>query len=365
MEMSDSYFDDVMLRLEGQRFALPPKEEEVLIRVYKGNSKGAQSDAFDIAIQRVIHSMKDKGHKVSVKSLDLKRFRQEEMQFSDVIDWLLESHIHFIITHPHQGLETSGWSVQEIYNQVQRLTYHEGFPSLEKLSCPIFCQDKWKYLQHLPDEMTMLTQMIPLFENMDVSSRDSTVIPTIKDFIDLMPAGTTFIMKAPFVTNRLHYHSRILYNISDIIQHLCTVNRKMYITKESFIIPYIMLQVKVACNNEVKVIFLDGEFNHIMSANISNVVKSLPSFDKQQIIKFAADALECVSHHNQYILDGLVRVDIFENDASKTMVVNELESLEATFYAVNQLEINNCHAFLLSYWEEKILLSVTNLLNGN
>jgi hypothetical protein len=362
---SNSYFDDVMLRLEGQRFALPPKEEEVLIRVYKGNSKGAQSDAFDMAINRVIHSLNGKGHKVSIKSLDLKQFREQEMHFSDVIDWLLGSHIHFIITHPHQGLETSGWSVQAIYNEVQRLTYHEGFPSMEKLSCPIFCQDKWEYLQHLPDEMTMLTHMIPLFENMDVCSRDSTVIPGIGDFIDHLPTGTTFIMKAPFVTNRLHYHSGVLRNISEVILHLCSVNRKMYITKECFVIPYIMLQVRVACNNEVKVIFLDGKFNHIMSANISNVVKSLPSFDKQQIIKFAADALECVSHHNQYILDGLVRVDIFENNASKTMVVNELESLEATFFTINELEIGNCHAFLLSYWEEKILHSIKNLLNGN
>ena len=100
---SNSYFDDVMLRLEGQRFALPPKEEEVLIRVYKGNSKGAQSDAFDMAINRVIHSLNGKGHKVSIKSLDLKQFREQEMHFSDVIDWLLGSHIHFIITHPHQG----------------------------------------------------------------------------------------------------------------------------------------------------------------------------------------------------------------------------------------------------------------------
>ena len=53
------------------------------------------------------------------------------------LDWLLNSDIHFIITHIHQGLEQLGWDMVELYNEVQRLHYHNGYPNRIQLRCPI------------------------------------------------------------------------------------------------------------------------------------------------------------------------------------------------------------------------------------
>jgi hypothetical protein len=50
------------------------------------------------------------------------------------------------------------------------------------------------------------------------------------------------------------------------------------------------------------------------------------------------------------ITDGLVRVDIFEN-AQKSLVVNEFESLEASYYHNLQHTVTSR---LVHYWGEKI-----------
>jgi hypothetical protein len=137
-------------------------------RVYWGNSDGEQAQSFTIAIRHVIKYFEKSGHKVVEQHMTLKQMRDKHLSFGVVVEWLLGSHIHFLITHPHQGLESSGLSISEIYNEVQRLKYHPGFPSLEKIECPIFCQDKWEYLQHLPGAMIVPTHRIPLLEEAEV-----------------------------------------------------------------------------------------------------------------------------------------------------------------------------------------------------
>ena len=105
-----------------------------------------------MAVEKVIAHFAGINFKVSAeyKTIDSMRYEGTGCTFSQVIDWLLGSHIHFVITHPHQGLHNCGLSISEIYEEVGRLTYHLGFPSAEKLQCPIFSQNKWEYLQHLP-----------------------------------------------------------------------------------------------------------------------------------------------------------------------------------------------------------------------
>ena len=100
-----------------------------------------------------------------VEYMTTSRMRRESLSFQYVIDWLLGSHIHFVITHPHQGLEGS-YNVKEIYDEVGRLKFHQGFPSMNTLNCPIFCQDKFRYLIPLneADDLMLPTYRIPLFE---------------------------------------------------------------------------------------------------------------------------------------------------------------------------------------------------------
>ena len=93
----------------------------------------------------------------------------------ELVDWLLSSHIHYIISHIHQGLNSLFWNMDELYNEIKRLRFHIGFPYLQKINCPIFTQNKLAYLQCLPD-LTNPTLRIELLENCDYRA----VIPEIE-----------------------------------------------------------------------------------------------------------------------------------------------------------------------------------------
>jgi hypothetical protein len=63
---------------------------------------------------------------------EVNKYKLTEM---DIVNWLLEGDIHFIISHIHQG--------------IVKLHDHPGFPSGDNLQCPVFTQDKYKYLSVL------------------------------------------------------------------------------------------------------------------------------------------------------------------------------------------------------------------------
>jgi hypothetical protein len=71
-----------------------------------------------------------------------------ELTPHDVINWLLKCDIHVILTHMHQSLN---WDICEFLDAVDRLSNHFGWPGQANLRCPIFLQDKFRYLNACPD----------------------------------------------------------------------------------------------------------------------------------------------------------------------------------------------------------------------
>ena len=64
-----------------------------------------------------------------------------------VINWLLVSHIHLLITHIHQGIvEYLGWNMEEVLSEIKRLSDHNGYPMNQQVLDPILLQDKWYYM---------------------------------------------------------------------------------------------------------------------------------------------------------------------------------------------------------------------------
>lgn len=43
-----------------------------------------------------------------------------------------------------------GWNMEELYDEVYRLEDHAGYPQGIKLQCPVFTQNKYKYLSPIP-----------------------------------------------------------------------------------------------------------------------------------------------------------------------------------------------------------------------
>jgi hypothetical protein len=116
--LSDDDFKELILQVEGQRFASRREESachqvggtfccccyfslsflSFCCRCYWGLSEGVQVTRFDLAARKVTDYLRKKGIEVTREILDLKHMRESSMTLSEVVDWLLGGHIHFIIT---------------------------------------------------------------------------------------------------------------------------------------------------------------------------------------------------------------------------------------------------------------------------
>ena len=104
---------------------------------------------------------------VKIAYLNVTDVKKNKWKPQNLVDWLLGGNLHIVITHPHQGMPQN-WSMADLYNEFGRLYYHDGFPNEGKLSCPIFTQDKYGYLEPLFDSGICLTTLrVDLVELMD------------------------------------------------------------------------------------------------------------------------------------------------------------------------------------------------------
>jgi len=81
---------------------------------------------------------------------------------TELIDWLLESNIHFIITHINQGRSSHGliWCMRDMLEQLNRLYYHAGFPNGQQLMCAVFTQNKGEYMNKLNEGCLSIPTLI-------------------------------------------------------------------------------------------------------------------------------------------------------------------------------------------------------------
>ena len=166
------------------------------------------------------------------------------------------------------------------------------------------------------------------------------------------PSGTEFIMKPGYTTNGLHFN-KFVKTEDDVKRYLERVTADIFgPTPTCYEIPYVMLQVRVMDRSEVKIVFLNRQFSHICSSSSSLIKKNLPGFSQIQLVAFATEALNLLPV-DEYVLDGLTRVDIFKSNDG-TLVVNEFESLEAGYFTTNGPALHSLQCFLQSYWEGKI-----------
>jgi hypothetical protein len=172
-----------------------------------------------------------------------------------------------------------------------------------------------------------------------------------------------YIMKAPFVTNAQHFHSRKLCSVDAIMKHIRVVVNDIsgvHRRPSCYVIPYMMLQKRLDNNSEVKLVFLDKKFSHI--ASMANTVKSFEDYPQDKLAAFGYEVLSILSQYEEvFILDGLLRIDLFKTEDGK-LVVNELESLEAEHYGSFEEE-SRVGEFLKRYWEKKIYDCITSHLH--
>lgn len=117
----------------------------IVLRVYQGGRNAYQV----YSICEAMSELKLKYNNLTVETLitdDMKAMRFTE---EDFVNWLLDSDIHLIHTHIHQGIDMLNFDMNELKKQLRRLSHHPGFPNGIYLTCPVFTQDKYNYLKIL------------------------------------------------------------------------------------------------------------------------------------------------------------------------------------------------------------------------
>jgi hypothetical protein len=131
---------------------------EFKIRVFEGGEFAFQQGPFKHMITDFLKEYRrnkeilNPGNiKISIEYISNKDVDEKKWLPSQLIDYLLESDLHFILTHMHQGLTSKniGWIIPSLLKNLNRLKYHPGFPSGDQLKCPVFTQDKMEYIKCL------------------------------------------------------------------------------------------------------------------------------------------------------------------------------------------------------------------------
>lgn len=193
----------------------------VLIRVYVGTSNSPHDAAFRLAWKEMKPIMENKLQTVMFaepECLCMEQVISLEMNMEDLVNWLLNSDVHFILGNIHQGYAKHNCSIdlRDVQCQLQRLEFHNGFPSGDLLSCPVFTQDKAKYLKLLGfGEMCNPTMFIDLVD--DGVFEDSVIAAVQRSIIYNISCSISF-------TSRLVQYL-CLDSVRSIQRELATLSR--------------------------------------------------------------------------------------------------------------------------------------------
>jgi hypothetical protein len=139
------------------------------IRIFLGDEKNMQHIPFTGALNS-IGNVIDRSKCSTMLFSQLKdKVRYEGWTQTNLINWLRDADIYIIICHVHQGFGHAPlmWNPVEFYDELYRtLKDRRGFPSGEQLRCPVFTQDKVRYLSAL-DGLVNPTRIVPIIEDFD------------------------------------------------------------------------------------------------------------------------------------------------------------------------------------------------------
>lgn len=342
-------------------------DSPITIRVFGGGEWSVQTSQFYAAVQKLnINNLLYRIENLSCDDVNVNHY-----SISYIVDWLLEGTVHWITAHIHQGIQlqiinshkNTCFTMHETIRQLQRLKYHPGFPNGDQLMCPVFLQDKIKYLNILQDErMCNATYMV---ERPRSSSKGSNYtfskieIDRIVVFLhNCSDEGCGWVVKPPFVTCGTHF--KVFQCQLKLLEHL----EKFFVDDVDCIFPYTMIQPCMSNRKEYKVIYIPSKsIQYIISRTArcgSGVSYSVKPHTR--LFDFVRRACNVFREHCPYaITDGLFRVDVFQTKLGE-LVVNEFESLDAAYYGGGRDISFHVTNFLFEYWLN--LLTKIDIIQG-
>lgn len=138
----------------------------VVIRAFIGGTTGRQSDQATSAMNRVFIFFKERGIKIDVQWYTIDYVMNEKKwSVDELISDLLRADVHFLACHLHEGmvarsrLGDDSWNMNNILHNLDRLTYHVGFPMGKHVKCPVLRSDKTKLYECLSRQALCIPAM--------------------------------------------------------------------------------------------------------------------------------------------------------------------------------------------------------------
>lgn len=160
------------------------------------------------------------------------------------------------------------------------------------------------------------------------------------------------------MTNKSKYHKLSIKTVPDAIETISQFRDSIVEQDHGcYFVPYLMVQPCMINRMEKKIVCINGQYRYTTHPNCSNSHKYRYSGNLELRYKmFAENAIRVLKERiPECILDGLVRVDIFETakndvDDEPVWVVNEIETLEAIYGTTEGNEEMIFHSGLTAYW---------------
>ena len=131
-----------------------PSTRALTIKLYIGGGKDtAMEGLFKAAHVQLVRTT---GVDIKLITLDHSMIKNVwekggETTEEDLARWLVDSHAHYIVCHPHQQTKLN-WEARTVYRVFKRiLAVHPGFPFEKEFDCGIYSQDKFIYIEPLLD----------------------------------------------------------------------------------------------------------------------------------------------------------------------------------------------------------------------
>lgn len=325
----------------------------ITIRLFGGGEWSPQTSQFYAAIKdlNIVQDL------IRIETLSCDDVNVNHYSIRYIVDWLLEGTIHWITAHIHQGIQLqiisshkhNSFTMDETIKQLQRLKYHPGFPSGDQLMCPVFLQDKIKYLRTLePYNMCNATYMVERPRSSIHGIRFSKIEKDriVAFLYNCSDEGCGWIVKPPFVTCGNHF--KMFQCQTKLLDHL----EKFFTDDIHCIFPYTMIQPCMQNRREYKVIYIPSKQTQYIvprSARCGHGT-SFSSRPHTRLFDFVRRSVDVFREHCPHaITDGLFRVDVFQTKLGD-LVVNEFESLDAVYYCGGRDTSFHVTNFLREHW---------------
>lgn len=185
--------------------------------------------------------------------------------------------------------------------------------------------------------------------------------------------GRGLVVKAGYVTNKTRYHKTAIRTAVGVVDTISGFRDAIYSQASGcYYVPYLMVQPCMLNRLEKKIVCLNGKYCYTMHPHSSHTLGHKYRYlgDLEERYKcFAEHAIRVLQEKEPLcILDGLVRVDIFEtvrNDDNDDpiWVVNEIESIEAVYSTPDIIAENKMRSGLTNYWNSILSALIENYHN--